>query len=73
MPNSTITDVSEKAREARLRRMLRKEDVLLRKSRVRYTHGNDYGEYMLVDASNCIVAGEWFNLSLDDVERWLNE
>jgi len=67
------TEASEKAREARLRRRLRKEGVVLCKSRERTTHMNNYGGYMLADERNYCLWGENFELSLDDVEGWLKQ
>ena len=62
------------AREARVRRRAQKEGLLLRKSRARTAHLDDHGEYRLVDANlNAIVAGEKFDMTLDDVENWLGE
>ena len=67
-------DNNEKNRERRLRRALEKQGYYLVKSRVRTWHENDFGMYMIADRHNNIcVAGERFDLSLDDVERFVNE
>ena len=69
---------NEKSRENRLRRKLNSKGYALRKSR-RANDAidldiNNMSGYMIVDANhNAIVAGERFDLSLDDVENWLGE
>ncbi len=62
-------------REVRVRGALRKQGYALRKSRLRSRESSeDYGGYMIVDATrNTIEAGEKFDLSLDDVERWVRD
>ena len=60
------------AREARVRRALRKKGFTLRKSRCRtFPFGiNDQGGYCVLDAyRNTIEAGEKLDLSLEDVEH----
>jgi len=65
---------SVKTREQRARRKLSKDGLILRKSRVRNWHGDDFGGYMIIEARyNYIVAGEKFNLDLEDVERYADE
>jgi hypothetical protein len=69
MPTPTI-----QAREARVRRRLARDGQVLRKSRIRYSNADDYGEYMIVDANyNFVVAGDRFTLSLEEIERQLSE
>ena len=63
-------DKAERAREARLRRLARREGYALRKMRGRQSLDN-YGEFRIIDYSNCVVAGVRFDMSLDDVEAWL--
>ena len=65
---------NEKSREQRLRRALRKAGYSLHKSR-RGICINNLGGYRIVeDFNNIIVANsEHYNLSLDDVEEFLNE
>ena len=63
-------DKAERAREARLRRLARREGFALRKMRGRQSLDN-YGEFRIIDYSNCVVAGVRFDMSLDDVEAWL--
>jgi len=61
-------------REARVRRRLWKQGSLLRKSRARTLSLDNYGGDMIVDANrNFIEGGSRFDLSLDDVERWVVE
>ena len=62
------------SREARVRRRARKQGLALRKSRATIAHLDDHGEYRLVDSDRgFVVAGEKFDLTLDDVENWLGE
>jgi hypothetical protein len=45
---------------------------VLRKARIRYRNPANYGGWQIIDANlNSIEAGERFDLSLEDVERWL--
>ena len=63
-----------KALENKLRRELyRKFGYTLRKSRIRIGPDN-YGEYAIIDPDrNWLIAGEKFDLSLDDVRRFVSE
>ena len=62
-----------KTKENRIRRALAKRGYLLRKSRAEESIDN-FGGYMIVDANyNAVIAGERFNLSLDDVEQFVGE
>lgn len=72
---------SIKTRENRVRRQLSRQGYRLHKSRTNgcvYQNGvyqglnsDDYGGYRIVDSStDMILAGERFDLSLEDVERW---
>jgi len=73
----------EKNRENNARRKLSRRGYLLRKSRtgsvitvngVSNILADDQGGYMIVDARmNTIAAGERFDLSLEDVERFIAE
>lgn len=61
-----------KVREDRARRRLAREGYLLRKDRARSWNVDHQGGYMIVEADrNLIVAGERWNLTLEDVEAWL--
>jgi len=65
----------ERAREDRLRRLAKRERLILRESHRRNPDALDYERYMLVDERNGVAAhgtaGEW--LTLDEVEEWLND
>lgn len=62
------------AREAALRRQAKKLGLALVKSRDRYIHADNKGGYRIINPwRNWIVAGEKFDLDLDDVEEFLNE
>lgn len=67
--------MDEKVREQRLRRMAKRQGLVLRRSRTRVERAADYGTYGLSDGS-VVVAGDLntgFGLSLDEVEAALNE
>jgi hypothetical protein len=34
---------------------------------------DNHGHYMIVNERNFIVAGERFDMTLDDIERWLKK
>jgi len=65
---------SEKARENRVRRALKRDGYLLQKSRKRDPNSLEFGGYMVIDADrNYVVFGSdgWaFSASLEDVEYW---
>ncbi len=62
---------TEKAREDRVRGRLRLQGHVLHKDRARNRSVDRQGGYMIVEASrNVIIAGERFDLTLDDVEAW---
>ncbi len=62
----------EKRREGRLRGRARTAGFRLKKDRARNYSSDHQGGYMIVnDWVNTIVAGEKFNMSLDDVEEFL--
>ncbi len=62
----------KKVRENRLRRWAKRLGLQFHKSRARQWSIDDHGRYRLVDG-DVIVAGEKFDLDLDDVEEWLAE
>ncbi len=67
---------TEKVRENRLRRAAARQRLVLKKSRRRDPRAPDYGTYMLVDQNNALVTGDQnygYGLSLDEIERALNE
>jgi hypothetical protein len=64
----------KKVRENRLRRWASRLGLQLHKSRARNWNIDDYGGWRICDAdSDLILAGEKFNLSLEDVEQGLAE
>ena len=69
MPNLSQT---EKAIEMRLRRKARSQGFALIKSRQRTRDFNNQGGIMIINAArNVVVAGEKFELGLDDVAEFL--
>lgn len=69
-------DAEHKVREARLRRMAKRQGLHLQKSRRRDPLALDYNGYQLIDPrSNAVVfgelAGHGFGASLDDIEVYL--
>lgn len=64
-------ETSEKVRENKARRVAKRLGLGIRKSRVRTTHLYDFGGYRIIDRDNRLLAGEKFELSLDDVEGFL--
>jgi hypothetical protein len=65
---------SERSREDAARREARRQGCALRKSRIQTPNLDNHGGWMIIDPwQNAIVAGERFDLDLDDVERWLAE
>lgn len=65
----------DKIRENRLRRAAQRQGLTLTKSRRRDPRATDYGKYMLVDQDHNVVASgaDFYGLSLDDVDKALNE
>ena len=63
-----------KNREQKLRRALKKVGYEMHKSRAAINADN-FGGYMLCDIqSRCVVANSSrFNLTLDDIEEWLED
>lgn len=62
-----------KVRENFCRRQAKRLGLFLRKSRAKKTNIDDWGGYMIIDPFfNTIIAGEKFNLSLEEVEIFLN-
>ena len=59
--------------EAQLRREAAKQGYALKKSRGGYSIDNQGGYMILDSATNYIVAGANFNLSLENVEKFLSE
>jgi hypothetical protein len=36
-------------------------------------HSNNFGEYVLVNDRNCVMLGDRFDATLEDIERFLND
>jgi len=64
--------MKEKSLEQKLRREAKRQGYAMHKSRASYSGDNQDG-YMIADLNNNIVAGEKYNLSLEDVEKFLKE
>ena len=64
-------DTDTKVQENRVRRMAKRQELILKKSRRRDPRATDYGSYMLVDYNNGLVLGEGQQTTLDGVEKWL--
>ena len=65
------------ANEKALRRRLREMGYYLKASPARkkgtpVNIGSDYGMFQITNGNN-VVAGHWFNMSLDDVADWIAE
>lgn len=61
--------MTDKVRENRARRAAARQRLQLVKSRRRDPRAWDFGLFMLVDANNATVLGEWTNL--ENVENYL--
>ena len=63
-----------KKREDKARRLLQKMGLALRKSRAGSWSYDDQQGYMIADIStNAVVQGGRFELSLEDVEEFINQ
>lgn len=63
--------LNEKNQEQKLRRTLKSAGYALHKSRVRNIHGDNLGGYAIVLVKyNAVVAGDRFQLSLEEVAEW---
>lgn len=60
-------------REQELNDMAKRLGLVLIKSKSKKKLPDDHQQYRIVDVSNVIQAGEKFDMSLDDVERFLKE
>ena len=58
--------------ESKARRELKKLGYLLKKSRVRNSNLDNQGSYMIIEPNmNIVVAGERFDLSLEEVGAFI--
>ena len=60
-------------REQELNDMAKRLGLVLIKSKAKKNLPDDHQQYRIVDVSNVIQAGEKFDLSLDEVEKFLQE
>lgn len=64
---------TEYSQERELRRVLKKAGYALHKS-PRVVSPDDFGGYMIISLeSNSVAAGSRYELSLEDVQEWVNE
>ena len=64
---------TDKVRTNRLRRWAKRLGMSLHRSRKRYIHAYDRGEYTVRNDKGLVVTGWKFDLSLDEVEEVLRE
>ena len=59
--------------ESQLKKLLAKKSYMLKKSRIKEINADNEGGYMILfSESNAVAAGSRFELTLDDVETFLN-
>jgi hypothetical protein len=68
-----MNDESEKSQEKRLRELASQFGYELKKDRPEGRDMNHQGGYMVVNSQGIAEAGENFELTLDDVERFLTD
>jgi hypothetical protein len=66
-----VAGYSERAREARLRRLAARQGLRLQKSRSRTPEHHHWQQYWLVDAERNLLMSPEVGLNLEEVERWL--
>ena len=66
------TSETKETHENRLRRQARQKGYVIKKDRAKSRNINHQGGYMIMSFNNTIEAGEKFNLTLDDVEKFLS-
>jgi len=62
-----------KSYEISLRRMAKRLGLEMQKSRARRVRVDDHGLWRIVTARGHVLAGETFELTLDDVSAWLDQ
>jgi hypothetical protein len=74
-PNlEAVVQADEMRFERRVRRFAANKGYLVRKSRVRSIHLDNFGDYILINANTGFVAiGSRFDASLDDILAYLGE
>ena len=66
--------MSQKTREDRVRRVARRQGLVVRKSRRRDPRRADYRRYWLIDAErNLLVYGDQSGAELEDIEAYLGQ
>ena len=60
-------------REEELNSMARELGLQIIKSKAKKRTENDHKQYRIVDLNNTVLAGEYFDMSLEDVEMFLEE
>ena len=65
--------MSSNKREEALNSRARELGLLIIKSKAKKRTENDHQQYRIVDLNNTVLAGEYFDVSLDDVEKFLEE
>ena len=65
--------LSEKSRAGHLRKLAKKQNLFLKKSRVRDRSVQSYGSYTLIDDRNMVVYGMNSDLTLDEVDKYLTD
>jgi hypothetical protein len=65
--------MSSNKREEELNSRARELGLLIIKSKAKKRTENDHQQYRIVDLNNTVLAGEYFDVSLDDVEKFLEE
>lgn len=71
----TLNDPTTEARAlaahgARLRRLAKRQDYVLRKGSNRYDHG--MATYWIIDASTNVLLTSEYGMGIEEVEEWLN-
>jgi hypothetical protein len=63
------------AYENRVRKLAAKHGCIVRKSREwkHVPHSNNYGDYMLVDNRNCVMIGDRYDATLDQIEDFFQQ
>jgi hypothetical protein len=59
--------------ESAVRARAKTRGYFLRRSRQRSTHGNNHGQFMLLDFNNRIIFGERFDATLERIADFLQE
>ena len=60
--------------EGQLRRKLASQGFSLSKSRVQKFNADNLGGYMIIDSNNnSVITGKKYNLTLEDVELFVND